>query len=177
MEYQFKTPSGETTLVCSATKEAFETRIGDTDYTVSGVSLDEKRMQLVINGKAKLVHIEEIDGGKCITIDGVPVNIFDAGAVTHTGPAQEETPGDVTPPMPSVVVSIAVEPGQSVSQGTALITLSAMKMETTLSAPFDAVVTAINTEPGAQVMPGEILVALEPHENDDHEPLSATGTS
>jgi biotin carboxyl carrier protein len=59
------------------------------------------------------------------------------------------------------VVRILAEVGQSVTKGTPLVVVSAMKMEITLSAPYDGVVTAVNSEEGAAVSPGEILVDIE----------------
>ncbi|MCG8472806.1 MAG: hypothetical protein MI742_13270 [Desulfobacterales bacterium] len=162
MEYRCKTPTQETTFTCAITQEGFETEINNTAYTVSAVPIDEKRMHLFINGKSRLVYIESMDGGKRITLNGTSVEVKDAFAAPDTGSQEADAPGDVTPPMPSVVVAILVQKGDEVTQGTPLITLSAMKMETTLSAPVDGIVTAIQAEPGAQVMPGEILVALEP---------------
>jgi len=55
-----------------------------------------------------------------------------------------------------------VEVGARVETGAALIVVSAMKMEITLTAPYTGTVAAIKTEVGAQVTPGEILVEVEP---------------
>lgn len=173
MEYRCKTGETEATLICATDKEGFSTEIGDTSYTVSATPVDEKQLHLFINGKSLLAHVEEIEGGKRVTIGGVPVEILDADRTPDTISTQDDVPGDVTPPMPSVVVAVLVSPGDMVDKGTPLVTVSAMKMETTLSAPFDAKVSTINTAPGEQVMPGEILVALEPMEPDEEK----TGTN
>lgn len=76
----------------------------------------------------------------------------------------------VTPPMPAVVTKVLVELGQTVDKGQALVVVSAMKMEMTLTAPHAGQVSAIRTEEGAKVNPGDILVdvaaaegAEEPH--------------
>ncbi|MBN1944806.1 MAG: hypothetical protein JW797_03980 [Bradymonadales bacterium] len=67
----------------------------------------------------------------------------------------------VTPPMPAVVVEVLVAPGQRVERGQALVVVSAMKMEMTLSAPKGGQVRALNTKEGASVSPGEILVEID----------------
>jgi len=80
----------------------------------------------------------------------------------------DETPGEVTPPMPAVVVRILIHEGDRVKRGQGLIVVTAMKMETTLVAPSDGRVKKINTSEGAKVVPGEILVEIE-EEAKDHE--------
>ncbi len=77
---------------------------------------------------------------------------------------QEDRGGDVTPPMPSVVVKILVSEGDKVEKGQGLIVVSAMKMETTLKAPYPAIVKKIKTAVNARVAPGDILVELQESE-------------
>ena len=72
----------------------------------------------------------------------------------------DETPGEVTPPMPAVVVRLLVQEGEAVVKGQGLVVVSAMKMETTLKAPVDGVVKKINTGLQAKVMPGDRLVEI-----------------
>jgi biotin carboxyl carrier protein len=67
--------------------------------------------------------------------------------------------------MPAVVVKIMVAVGQQVKAGEGLVVVSAMKMETTLSAPFDARVVKINVAVDDKVAPGDTLVDLEAVEN------------
>jgi len=62
--------------------------------------------------------------------------------------------------MPSVVIRIMVAEGDSVQKGDSVIVLTAMKMETTLTAPFSGRVTGINVSVGEKVMPGKILVDI-----------------
>jgi pyruvate carboxylase len=64
--------------------------------------------------------------------------------------------------MPGLVVSVTVQVGDHVAQGQKLLTLEAMKMETTLFAPRDGRVAELLTKPGAQVDAGDLLVRLQP---------------
>ena len=63
--------------------------------------------------------------------------------------------------MPGQVIKIEVAVGDRVEKDQAVVVISAMKMETTLTAPFAGTITAVNTEVGAQVMPGDLLVDIE----------------
>ena len=72
-----------------------------------------------------------------------------------------DTADAVTPPMPGQVVTLLVEVGDRVEAGQTVVVISAMKMESNLTAPHAGTVTAINTSVGAQVMPGDILVDIE----------------
>ena len=75
--------------------------------------------------------------------------------------AEEGNPNHVGAPMPGVVSSIAVQPGQAVKAGDLLLTIEAMKMETGLHAERDATVKAVHVTPGAQIDAKDLLVELE----------------
>ncbi len=63
-------------------------------------------------------------------------------------------------PMPGLIVSIAVEPGQPVKAGQELAVLEAMKMENVLRAERDAIVEEVRVQPGATVAADEVLMAF-----------------
>jgi len=67
----------------------------------------------------------------------------------------------VTSPMPGLVVSVAVEPGQEVKAGEALMVVEAMKMENVLRAEMDGVIKMIACEAGASVAADELLIEFE----------------
>ncbi|MFW6125100.1 MAG: biotin/lipoyl-containing protein, partial [Pirellulales bacterium] len=75
--------------------------------------------------------------------------------------ADPNDPRQIGAPMPGLVVTIAVQPGDLVSQGQKLLTLEAMKMETTLFAEQEGRVAETLVGPGAQVETGDLLVRLE----------------
>lgn len=63
-------------------------------------------------------------------------------------------------PIPGLVIKVAVEAGQEVSEGDTLVILEAMKMENELRAPRAGIVHEVKVEPGAQVASGQTLVQL-----------------
>ncbi len=69
--------------------------------------------------------------------------------------------GEVTPPMPAVVVNVLVAVNDVVAMGARLIVVSAMKTETTLRAPRAGRISAVRAVPGQNVRPGEILIDIE----------------
>jgi 3-methylcrotonyl-CoA carboxylase alpha subunit len=70
----------------------------------------------------------------------------------------------VTAPMPGLVRSIMVVPGQNVQQGDRLATLEAMKMEHSLAAPRDGVIKDVLVVAESQVEAHAALITLEPEE-------------
>ncbi|GMG82553.1 acetyl-CoA carboxylase biotin carboxylase subunit [Paralimibaculum aggregatum] len=64
-------------------------------------------------------------------------------------------------PMPGVVVSIAVEPGEQVEAGQALATVEAMKMENVLRAERRAVVKSVAAAPGQSLSVDEVIMEFE----------------
>ncbi len=84
-----------------------------------------------------------------IEVDGVSHSIDrDDGGVVHA-------------PGPSVVVSIAVKAGDTVSVGDTLAVLEAMKMEMAVVAPFSGKVRQVMTIPHVQVGAGDPLMQIE----------------
>ncbi|HEY5007648.1 MAG TPA: biotin carboxylase N-terminal domain-containing protein, partial [Caulobacteraceae bacterium] len=66
-------------------------------------------------------------------------------------------------PMPGAVLEISVEPGATVAAGDTLMVVSAMKMETAVTAPCAGVVRAIEPhETGATVSAGQIVATIAP---------------
>jgi biotin carboxyl carrier protein len=134
------------------------------EYHVRYQSIVDKCFYLIMNGKLTEVYIAAGNQGKHIFVNGSTYFVQDADQLLarrarHKGP--EQTPGEVTPPMPSVVLRIMVEEGQRVKRGQGIVVVSAMKMQTTLVAPTDGTVKKIHTSIDAKVAPGDILVEIE----------------
>jgi acetyl/propionyl-CoA carboxylase alpha subunit len=66
----------------------------------------------------------------------------------------------VPAPMPGVVLSVLVSPGDTVQPRQALVVLEAMKMEHPVLSPFEATVKAVHVAPGDRVAGGATLVEL-----------------
>jgi biotin carboxyl carrier protein len=67
----------------------------------------------------------------------------------------------VKAPMPGLVISVVVEPGQIVAKGDPLLILEAMKMENVLKASSDGRVKNVLVQKGVAVEKGQLLLELE----------------
>mmetsp|Transcript_38533 Transcript_38533/g.108941 ORF Transcript_38533/g.108941 Transcript_38533/m.108941 type:complete len:1254 (+) Transcript_38533:126-3887(+) len=70
-------------------------------------------------------------------------------------------PGSVGAPMGGEIVEIMCKPGTNVAAGTALVVMSAMKMETTVSAPVAGIVKHVAVEKGDSLDGGDLLVSIK----------------
>ena len=64
--------------------------------------------------------------------------------------------------MPGKVVGIRVKENEVVKKGSPLVVLSAMKMETNVSAPIDGTVKKIYVSLNQSLEAGDLLVDIEP---------------
>jgi pyruvate carboxylase len=63
--------------------------------------------------------------------------------------------------MPGLVVTVPIKQGDHVTKGQKLLSLEAMKMETTLYAESDGRIADVLVKPGTPVEAGELVVQLE----------------
>lgn len=135
-------------------------KVRDVSFRVLG----RNRYQLTVGGKSTEAYVVPGREGKHVVMKGASFFVQDADQLpqrrTGSG-AGEDDARDVTPPMPAVVVRVLAKEGDRVKKGQGLVVVTAMKMETTLSAPRDGVVKKINTSVHAKVAPGDILVEIE----------------
>ena len=75
--------------------------------------------------------------------------------------AEAGNPDHIGAPMPGVVASVAVKPGQKVRKNDMLLVIEAMKMETGIYTERDAVVKAVHVQPGSQIDAKDLLIELE----------------
>ena len=76
--------------------------------------------------------------------------------------AEDSNDAHVAAPMPGLIATVAVKPGQAVKAGDVLLTIEAMKMETALHAPRDGAVQEILVHPGSPIDAKDLLLVLQP---------------
>ena len=105
----------------------------------------------------------EAETADVLLVEGRQVRLWNpamsasASAAVHGGLAG----GDVVAPMQGTILKVLVEEGAAVTQGTALVILEAMKMETTIAATSDGTVARLRVVPGDTVRSGEVLAVVE----------------
>ena len=75
--------------------------------------------------------------------------------------AESDNDHHVGAPMPGTISTVAVKVGQKVAKGETMLTLEAMKMETSVRAELDATVKEVLVSPGRQVDAKDLLVVFE----------------
>ncbi|MPV85618.1 pyruvate carboxylase [Ostreibacterium oceani] len=74
--------------------------------------------------------------------------------------ADVQDPKQIASQMPGMVVNVWVEAGQAVSAGQKLLSLEAMKMESTISAPVSGTVKSVWVKAGQSITVNELLITL-----------------
>ncbi len=121
---------------------------------------------LILDNESHEVFVDEREGNYVVLIAGeqYTVKIQDertrrlAAVSAQARPQEDEIV--IKAPMPGLVVSLAVAPGDVVNKGQGLVVLEAMKMQNELRAPRQATVKSVNVQQGARVENGRVLVVL-----------------
>ncbi len=132
-----------------------------------------KLMQPVYSGKVDdepiCLQVERPGDGIVYNVvyRGAPlsVRVLSESSAAHFAkmPVREapDLTGFLLSPMPGLLVSVAVEPGQAVKAGEVLAVIEAMKMENSLRAERDAVVEKVLAEPGATLVVDQPIISFE----------------
>jgi pyruvate carboxylase len=128
------------------------------------VSIDQGKT-LVIRLLGRTEIEEEGQSKLFFELNGQPrmVRVQHAGvisAVSHPKAADGNSL-HVGAPMPGMVVTVAVKPGQKIAKGDPLVSIEAMKMETMIRAEFDGMVQQVHVKPGMVVAAKDLLVELQ----------------
>jgi biotin carboxyl carrier protein len=101
--------------------------------------------------------------GESIAVSvGPQTFIFKPLEAGRTGARRSLATPLLTAPMPGKVLKVMVREGDEVQTGQPLITMEAMKMETTLAAEGPARVKRVAAAPGQMVDAGAVLMELSP---------------
>ncbi len=94
-----------------------------------------------------------------------PVHLIEVNSTTHRVTRDEG--GVMRSPAPALVIAVPVAVGDHVEEGTPVLVLESMKMETVLRAPYAARVRELMVITGGQVETGTPVVRLEPVAGDE----------
>jgi pyruvate carboxylase len=92
----------------------------------------------------------------------IDIRDWSLDAETQARPkADRNRPDEIGAPMPGLVVAVAVREGDTVAAGQKLLTLEAMKMETTIYAEREGTVTEVLVVPRDRVDANDLLLRLD----------------
>jgi propionyl-CoA carboxylase alpha chain len=127
--------------------------------TAIDVEIDGRRSSHRITRTGAGVHVQTRRGG--IDLEVAPRFPTKAAAAVAAG--------SLVAPMPGIVTSIRVAPGDTVAAGQLLVLLEAMKMEHRIAAPTAGRIAEIRVAVGAQVRRGDPLLVLTPRKETSDE--------
>ncbi|HCB61154.1 MAG: hypothetical protein A2W93_15220 [Bacteroidetes bacterium GWF2_43_63] len=134
-----------------------------------------KKFQFKINGKFYDVELINVEGAAPVTQTTTPVQQaapVAAPVATTAAPAAEakaeaapaggngKVSGHVLSPLPGILRSYNVKPGDRVKNGDTVLVLEAMKMENNIFAERDGVVVELMGQIGTAVLEGDKLISL-----------------
>ena len=159
------------------------------DLELESSDTERAIFSVVVDGKAHLVELEQSGINRSsfsISLDGKPhkvnaipiiskdqvssahINLIKnfsdsdtARIITSNDVVKGVTEGIIKAPLVGQVVSIKINPGDSVSQGDVLLIIEAMKMENEIRAPKTGTIKEVRVAKGEKVKMGDILVIIE----------------
>jgi pyruvate carboxylase len=150
-----------------------DTSVIPTPVFFYGMEPGEEAAVAIERGKTLIIKFQAVgdpheDGRRTVffELNGQPreVSVLDrslAGKAVARPKAEPGNPLHVGAPMPGLVVRVLVGEGEEVAAGQKLLSLEAMKMETTLYAERAGTVAEVLAEPGTQVEAGDLLLRFE----------------
>ncbi|MFD1697687.1 pyruvate carboxylase [Roseibium aestuarii] len=126
-------PGKTLVVVCQA--------IGETDEN------GDRKVFFELNGQPRIIK--------------VPDRAHGASGAAARRKAEEGNANHLGAPMPGVISTIAVQPGQSVTAGDMLLSIEAMKMETALHAERDGEIAEVLVTAGSQIDAKDLLIVYK----------------
>ena len=150
------------TKISSPASDRRIVQVGDKTYDIRIVEDGSGTGNYVLDLSGELVEVTVAD----LSREGAPTK---AAAVSIAAEPRAETPalpasapGDqMRAPMSGRIVSVPVQAGDVVEEGTVVVIIEAMKMENELRAPQKATVMSVLVREGDNVQGGQPLLVLE----------------
>ena len=163
----FEIGGGEHELWLSHDGTGYALHDGDRQYSVALTPTEGRGAYLLdYDGRRIPLRLVVGDGATFIHMDGRAWEVAVIDPAERLAGAGGGAGGDVVQaPMPGVVISVAVRPGDVVVEGQPILVIESMKLETTLIAPRAGRVAEIGFGPGETFGLKAVLARLAPEES------------
>jgi len=119
-------------------------------------------VEFELNGQAQTITIKPKKAGQLPFIQRGATKTTTASTQTAAKEkADKSRPGHVGAPMPGKVLSVSAEVGKNVTKGDTVAVLSAMKMETVVTAPISGKVTRVLVTADDSITAGDLLLEIQ----------------
>ncbi len=135
---------------------------GDTSTDIELLDMSDAEARLSLNGKRTTVHYFQPSPGLLyLGVDGR--SLLFRNKIAFAGAADEEGAGGgrIVAPMHGALLEVLVKEGDSVTKGTRLAVLEAMKMQHDIVAEVDGVVSHVAAEAGKQIAADDLLIEID----------------
>lgn len=143
----------------------YKFKINGNDYAVQINDIEEGTAEVTVNGAAYNVEIQGMEAkSKAPKLTQVASVASSETQATSVKTAAKPASGGGVPiksPLPGVILSIAVNEGDTVKVGQRLLVLEAMKMENNIDADRAGVIKSIVAHKGDSVLEGDVLLTIE----------------
>lgn len=159
----------------SKSGNVYNTERGKVSLSIASWKFAEPLIDVSFDNKPSKTfqYIKSTDDGYEIQFAGT---VYDVGILTekeHTLSSSlptRDTPStsasvgstQVFSPMPGQIVSIAVAPGDTITTGSELLVVEAMKMQNVVKSPIRGKVKAVHVEAGQSIGTDKLLIEIEP---------------
>ena len=124
--------------------------------------------KIIVDGQEFQVSVEIVGKKWFATVENqtFEIEIPDSGPVVkkrRSSGGKKQKSGIVSANIPGKIVTIEIEVGQAVEEGSVILILEAMKMQNEIQAPISGKVISINCTEGESIEANIPLVVIEPN--------------
>ena len=141
--------------------------INGKEYKVNVKEFGAETAKMTVNGNDYDIVLKDLGIPKPVDVrPAAPVasreqSVRPAESAPLRKPKDVVSSGDITAPLPGLIIDLLVKVGDEVKPGQDVLIMEAMKMENEVQAPREGVVREIRVKRGDSVYEGDVLIVLE----------------
>lgn len=134
--------------------------VDNQSFEVEVLNLRTRPVQVIVDGVSYEVWVQDAELQPVVPSTAGHVDSEPVVSVGYEPPASQvgDRLKNVTAPIPGVIISISVKPGDSVAFGQELCVLEAMKMKNLIKSNREGKIGAIHVSTGDQVRHNQVLM-------------------